>query len=142
MRARYSAFALDNTDFIINTYHSSCNAALERQDISQTSDLEWLKLEIIPTTANVQGKDTDYVEFKAWYKRDNQLQLHHELSRFVKEKVEDVWYWRYIDGEFIDEQQLSTATARSQNPQSSTISRNAPCPCNSGKKYKRCCLSQ
>jgi hypothetical protein len=33
----------------------------------------------------------------------------------------------------------SIPTPRQQTPHNTVIARNAPCPCNSGEKYKRCC---
>ena len=44
----------------------------------------------------------------------------HENSRFVKEQGQ----WFYVDGDL-----------KSQ----AKVGRNDPCPCGSGKKYKRCC---
>jgi uncharacterized protein YecA (UPF0149 family) len=41
----------------------------------------------------------------------------------------------------LDETSQTPLTERTQygRPQTIEIARNAPCPCNSGKKYKRCC---
>ncbi len=132
MRSRFCAFVLDNADFIIKTYHSSCHASLSSSQIEQATKLEWLKLEIVSTQ---QNSNESFVEFKAWFNENNQLQLLHEKSRFVKELINDQWCWRYIDGEHIE----SIDTPK-EKQQSAKINRNAPCPCNSGKKYKKCCL--
>ena len=136
MRSRFSAFALSKIDFIIATYHSSCHAQRSESEISYATDIEWLKLEIIAANSesNTDDISEDYVEFKAWFKQDNQLQLHHEKSRFVKEQIEEQWCWRYIDGLNLNEQSIK------HKGTSSKIKRNDPCPCNSGKKYKKCCM--
>lgn len=136
MRSRFSAFVLEDVDFIIDTYHSSCQASLSAQEIAQATKAKWLKLEIVSTHQNsTQENSESYVEFKAWFNEDNQLQLLHEKSRFVKEEINGQLCWRYIDGEHIE----STNTLE-EKQQSTKINRNAPCPCNSGKKYKKCCL--
>ncbi|MEH6445391.1 MAG: YchJ family metal-binding protein [Oceanospirillaceae bacterium] len=138
MRARYSAFATGNVDFAVNTYHSSCNALSDREAIANSSRLNWIKLEVVSsskaTEQQAESSTQAFVEFKAWYMEANSTTLHlmHEKSRFEKELVGDHLCWRYIDGEFVDD--LLT----NEKP-SSKISRNALCPCNSGKKYKRCC---
>jgi SEC-C motif-containing protein len=49
----------------------------------------------------------------------------HEKASFIKEDGQ----WFYVDGDIIKAPQ-----ARSEK-----IGRNAPCPCGSGKKYKKCC---
>ncbi len=79
-------------------------------DIS-SDDTPWLRLLIIAT-------ESEHVEFAAFY-RGGQL---HEKSRFVNE--EGRWY--YLDGEVLP-------------PIEEKVGRNAPCPCGSGKKFKRCC---
>ncbi|MFT5707272.1 MAG: SEC-C motif-containing protein [Oceanospirillaceae bacterium] len=141
MRARYSAFATGNVDFAVNTYHSTCNALLDRDGIANSTLLNWVKLEVVFSSTstgqiskvnskiNSESSTEAFVEFKAWYIQANSTTLHlmHEKSRFVKEQVGGHFCWRYIDGVFMDDKP------------GSKISRNSLCPCNSGKKYKRCC---
>ncbi len=79
-------------------------------DIS-SDDTPWLRLLIIAT-------EGEHVEFAAFYS-GGQL---HERSRFLRE--EGRWY--YLDGEILP-------------PIAEKAGRNAPCPCGSGKKFKRCC---
>jgi len=132
MRARYTAFVINNIDFVVNSYHTSCNAHLERDEIASAAEIDWLELQIINSSKTID--DTAFVEFKAWYMEDGQLQLLHERSRFLKEAVGEQKYWRYIDGTFAEQ------TQRSTEPVAATkTGRNDPCPCNSGKKYKKCC---
>lgn len=91
MRSRYSAYAVQNADYLWNT-----TVPKERRQHSKAAILEWsksnqwLKLEVLNATETT-------VEFKAYF-LDSSLhaQVHHEKSTFVKEG--DSWY--YADGEY------------------------------------------
>jgi SEC-C motif-containing protein len=54
---------------------------------------------------------------------------HHERSVF--EKIENRWYFK--EGEMMKPKQV-----RREAPK---VGRNDPCPCGSGKKYKKCCCA-
>jgi len=82
-------------------------------DMSEYKDTEWLKLDILEAV-------NDEVEFKAYYRQNGVISILHERSRFVKIDGE----WKYEDGILYD----------------TKIQRNEPCPCGSGKKYKKCCM--
>ncbi len=119
MRARYSAHVLRLLDFVIDTYHPSCQAHLERDAIIDSINGEWLGLEVVRTWfANHDNEG--FVHFKAFYAANQQKCCLEEQSRFVKEQQQ----WFYIDGTFPNQQK---------------IGRNDPCICGSGKKYKKCC---
>lgn len=120
MRARYCAHVLKLVDFVVNTYHPSCNAESQREGIIESINMDWQKLEVIH--APVPTDDTGFVEFKAYLVEQGVEQCMHERSRFIKEGG----FWYYIDGEFPD-----VATKK--------VGRNDPCTCGSGKKYKKCC---
>ena len=121
MRARYSAHVLGLVDFVVATYHSSCRAEEEREGIAESINLNWQKLEIVD--APIPEKDQGFVEFKAYVLEDGVENCMHERSRFLKEN--HLWY--YIDGIFPEEKPAVK------------VGRNDPCPCGSGKKYKKCC---
>ncbi len=132
MRARYSAFVLNDIDFIIQTYHSSCKAQEQRPQILDAMQLQWFKLEVITVTDdNVDSKEA-FVEFKASYMQNAKRQILHERSRFIKETVHQQNCWRYLDGNYTGNRYGTEQTAK--------IRRNDPCPCNSGKKFKKCCF--
>ncbi|WP_105902783.1 YchJ family metal-binding protein [Vibrio gangliei] len=131
MRARYSAHVLKNVDFVIATYHSSCQAALQAEAIAESVDSHWVELDVLdaPTPKNTEE---GYVEFKAYFEEDGQRYCLHERSRFIKENKE----WRYIDGIMPEENidpRLNQTIAKTK------IGRNDPCLCGSGKKFKKCC---
>ena len=114
MRSRYSAFALKNASYILETNYrqevtDSAIKMLEREfDI-----IEWLQLIVMDSSKNE-------VEFRAYYRDfDEKLHVLHEHSHFVVENGK----WYYKDGVIFK----------------SKIERNELCPCGSGEKYKKCC---
>ena len=119
MRSRYSAFILQLGEYLFTTYHPDFRGDLTVEQLSEKS-LNWKKLQIVDTESLAE---TGFVEFKAWYINDEQLSCHHERSNFVK--VDNQWL--YCDGTFYPEEK------------SGKIKRNDPCPCASGKKFKKCC---
>jgi len=121
MRSRYSAFILQLGEYLFSTYHPDFRADLTVAQLSEKS-LDWKNLQIIDTQSLL---DTGFVEFKAWYNNNGQLAYHHERSNFVKQGEQ----WLYCDGTFYPEEK------------SGNIKRNDPCPCGSGKKFKKCCAN-
>lgn len=129
MRSRYTAYTIQNIDYLINTTHSSVRKNQNRKDIETwAKESEWLKLEIVRTyLGNTQDK-TGKVIFKAYYKHKSLSQVHEEDSTFKKENGE----WFYLNGKE-PEKQVVTTTQK--------IGRNDLCHCGSGKKFKKCCFN-
>jgi SEC-C motif-containing protein len=118
---------LKDIDFLINTSHSSCNAEKEREQILEAAQLDWVKLEIVDSKQLTEQSEYAFVEFKAWYMENSELHVLHERSRFTKETIDNKNSWRYLDGIYPEPKQQSKT------------GRNDPCPCKSGKKFKKCC---
>ena len=91
MRSRYSAYVIQQVDYLIATTHCSERENYSKEELlNWASSNTWLQLEIIDFKENT-------VEFKAYFLNDqNQKQIHHELSTFIFENGN----WYYIDGEF------------------------------------------
>lgn len=89
MRARYSAFALQNIDFIYNTFHPTTRRFQNKKEIATWAQAcKWIHLEIIRSTVNT-------VEFKAHYlDEEGQPHIHHEKSTFKMLNKQ----WFYVDG--------------------------------------------
>ena len=123
MRSRFSAYALDNTAYILSSWGAS-----NRPDDKKLSNenLVWQKLEIIDTKKGSLNDIKGIVEFKAYYLNNGEDYLLHEVSRFTKTNGR----WFYVDGVVKKVGKI----VRQENQ-----GKNAPCPCGSGKKYKRCC---
>lgn len=117
MRSRYSAFVMKNADYLINTWHPSCQASNFRADIERSfAQTEWHGLTVFATQESTNPEE-GFVSFIAKFSENGKPGVILERSRFLK--VEGKWY--YIDG---------------THPQ---FGRNDPCPCGSGKKFKKCC---
>ena len=93
MRSRYTAYATQAVDYIIETTQVAQQKELSKAEIYNWSKHnDWQKLEIIDYSNTI-------VEFKAYFKTNqNQIQIHHERSSF--EFVEGSWY--YVNGIFRD----------------------------------------
>ena len=124
MRSRYSAFALAQAQYLIDTWEGgSCPSLTDLQDDFQAQRVRgerWVNLKII----SAQGGELDEqgeVSFIASLISEQQLILFSEVSQFIKRDGR----WLYCAGE-------SSLSRRK-------LHRNEPCPCESGKKWKRCC---
>lgn len=127
MRARYSAYVLNQVDYILKTHDPDIEDRGDRKEIeSWSTQAKWLGLEIVSTEAGGAGDETGVVEFIARYKMKGQSLAHHERSRF--RKIDGAWF--YQDGEMV-----KPGTVQRTEPK---LGRNDPCHCGSGKKYKRC----
>ena len=127
MRSRYTAFVLGNLDHIENTYAWEKREGLDRPGVRDSfGSVEWVGLEIFSTTGGGENDDIGTVDFAARFKQDGKVTVHRENSNFRRDN--DRWF--YVDGE-------TGITSGLGDP--GKIGRNHPCPCGSGKKYKKCC---
>lgn len=128
MRSRYTAYVLQDINYLASTLHAS-----ELRDFDKNAtetwarDSTWLGLEIVKTSAGAADDKEGTVEFKARYERDGVTHEHHELSRF--RKIDGAWL--YCGGKDVGPVQFQREAPKT--------GRNEPCPCGSGKKYKKCC---
>jgi SEC-C motif-containing protein len=128
MRARYSAYVKTEVEFLYNTISPSQQKDFNRQDATDWSrGAEWEGLEILETENGGPDDETGTVEFVARFRQGGKEVRHHELATF--EKIDGSW--TFMDGVTPKPKQ-----ARREGPK---IGRNDPCPCGSGKKYKKCC---
>ncbi|MFA0085830.1 YchJ family metal-binding protein [Vibrio sp. 10N.261.51.F12] len=129
MRARFCAHITKNVDFVVDTYHPSCQAEKERNSIADSIDGKWTKLEVT-NTENGANSHEGYVTFKAYLEENGFEHCLSERSRFLFENEQ----WYYVDGELDD-----SLPPRPITIESSKVGRNDPCPCGSKKKHKKCC---
>jgi len=112
-------------DFIADSTHSSTRGEVDLDFVrewSQTS--EWRGLQIFETKQ--VNDDKAFVSFEAQYAQNGKEHSHREKSLFEREDGE----WRFVTGD-----ELKNPTVRYETPKPG---RNDPCPCGSGKKYKKC----
>ena len=124
MRTRYSAFVLVKPNYIVKTTIPAQQNLLDIKAIENwAKETDWAGLEIVTHTPKL-GKRHAQVEFKAYFKTNENLQAHHELSAFVKvtDKLNNDVRWYFLDPTV-----------------AMTVSQKQPCICGSGEKFKRCC---
>lgn len=128
MRARYSAFAKNNIDFIDST-HVPGTVDFNKEEAQEWAQNSiWKKLEVVKVQEGLESDDKGIVEFKAYYDDQAKNQyIHHEIAHF--EKIDGQWF--YKDGETPESTPFTRATPK--------VGRNEPCLCGSGKKFKKCC---
>ncbi len=128
MRSRYTAYTLQDIDYLESTLDPGELRDFDKNGSEKWArDSTWLGLEIVSTSAGASGDKDGTVEFKACFKRDGAKQEHHEISRF--QNIDGKWL--YCGGK-----EVAPVQFRRDAPKTG---RNEPCPCGSGKKYKKCC---
>lgn len=126
MRARYTAFVKEKVEFVDQTNIPGTKDFNLDEAKRWAKDSDWHHLEIIAN--KTLSDDEAMVEFKAFYKDIEKVnQTHHEQGLF--KKIKDLWY--YVEGKIV-----SQGTIVREGPK---VGRNDPCPCESGKKFKKCC---
>ena len=120
MRSRYTAFVQKHDQHILASWHPRTRPQTLNFD---DHPVVWLGLEIHDCHNGGHTDNNGIVEFTSTYLENGQLCRLREKSEFLKEN--DLWY--YLRGE---------CTVKREK-----IERNRLCPCGSGKKFKRCCLS-
>lgn len=129
MRSRYSAYVVGAVDYLGETLHPDHRSDFDRNATAKwASESEWKQLDILATEGGEEGDEEGIVEFRAVFSEaGGEDMAHTERSRFVKKG--DRWY--YVDG--------LLPTPVTYRREEEKVGRNDPCPCGSGKKYKKCC---
>jgi SEC-C motif-containing protein len=128
LRSRYTAYVKTQIDYIYDTTHPSRRGDVNRDQIVKWSKKsQWLGLEIISREAGGPEDDSGTIQFTASYRDKEKTIEHKEIAQF--KKAEGRWY-------FFDGKAPRTVQFVRSSPK---IGRNVPCPCGSGKKYKKCC---
>ncbi|MFQ3249900.1 MAG: SEC-C motif-containing protein [Glaciecola sp.] len=126
MRSRFSAYVLKNYEYILASYAPTQAKALSVNSLKESAaDTVWLQLKVLNSAVSDEEGTGQQgtVEFIATYSVDGEFFKMHELSNFIKQDER----WFYTTGEM-----------KEQTGQF-LPNRNEPCPCGSGKKYKKCC---
>jgi len=127
MRSRYTAFATGNVDYILDTHDPDRISDVDRKGTEQWArGSEWLGFELVSSEHGGPDDDAGVVEFVARYKVKGVTIAHRERAVFRKHDAR----WVFVDG-----QPVNGPPVRHTEPRPG---RNDPCPCGSGKKYKKC----
>lgn len=94
MRSRYSAYVLHNTNYIYKSWSQSTRPS--KKSLKQGEPMKWQSLKIINTEAGTALDVEGVVEFKASYLVDDNVEMLHEVSRFIRENSR----WVYLDGKY------------------------------------------
>lgn len=124
MRSRYTAYTRLDDKYLLATWHPDTRPSNPNPSDEGDGNV-WTGLNILRTEAGQAGDTTGVVEFIAHCTFNGAPSQLHETSDFIH----DGERWFYVDG-------------RGQQPirrESPKVGRNEPCPCGSGKKYKKCC---
>lgn len=126
MRSRYTAFTLGNLDYIEGTCTEEALGTLNRADLERSlPETKWLEMKVRETSGGSVEDVEGTVTFSFRYTYGGREHSQTELGRFVRQAR-----WLY-DGSEINPKGRPVRVA--------SIGRNDPCPCGSGKKYKKCC---
>ena len=128
MRSRYTAYAKQAIDHLGRSLSADQRKDYVPEEAKRWAEKsEWLGLKILRTEKGAPTDSEGLVEFSARYRTDGTEQEHVETALFIREAGQ----WVYAGHEAPVGQ-----TVRRETPK---IGRNDPCPCGSGKKYKKCC---
>lgn len=93
MRSRYSAYALEVEQYLLDTWHPSTRPDTLQLNAGEAA--KWVGLKIVDTRAGGPDDTRGVVEFVARYKVRGKAERLQERSRFVREDGR----WYYLDAE-------------------------------------------
>jgi SEC-C motif domain protein len=127
MRSRYTAYTLGNFDYLADTLAPEVRGDFDTAEAAATfENTIWDGLEVRAVTAGGADDRTGTVEFMARFRLRGERRLHHESASFRREGER----WLCDGGEM---------NPKGPPRQVDKVGRNEPCPCGSGKKFKKCC---
>lgn len=121
MRSRYTAYTRDDRDYIARTWDPETVPDLA----DNLGDIVWCGLDVQATETGGINDSVGMVEFVAHYQAQGKPGSLHEVSHFRKADGQ----WLYVGGETVAQQPVRV----------NKTGRNEPCPCGSGRKFKKCC---
>lgn len=126
MRSRYTAYARGDANYLQRTSAGPAALRFDRADIENSFQrTEWLGLEVRKVEAGKAADNLGHVTFTVRFRQNGEIHALSERSEF--RRVDGAWcYWS-------GEADVSRPVPTLQ------VGRNDPCPCGSGKKFKKCC---
>ncbi len=114
MRSRYSAYAREDLSYLERSWDPQT-----RPEVSIDPSVRWTGLTILMTARGQAHHEDGVVEFAAVFEQSGRAGVMKERSAFRRREGR----WVYVG----------------QAKPTKKAGRNDPCPCGSGRKYKRCC---
>lgn len=128
MRSRYSAYVKHEYKHLETSLSEAQRKDFSAEETRKWAEsAEWLGLTVRRTEKGGADDSEGVVEFSAKFRIEGKEHEHVESARFMKKDAQ--WFY---DGTV----ETQPKTVRREAPK---IGRNDPCPCGSGKKYKKCC---
>jgi SEC-C motif-containing protein len=128
MRSRYTAYVKREYNHLERSLSVEQRKDFSLADAKQWAEnSEWLGLAVLRTEKGGANDTEGLVEFSARFRSADQVHEHVEAAVFGRE--EGAWV-------YTGAVQPKGQTVRRETPK---VGRNDPCPCGSGKKYKKCC---
>ena len=127
MRSRYTAYGKLHFIHLERSLSAAQRADFSAADAKKWAESsEWQGLEIRATTGGGAADNEGTVDFVASFRTAGEDRKHVENARFIRE--DGAWVY---DGQVVEK----AVPVRHAEPKPG---RNDPCPCGSGKKYKKC----
>jgi SEC-C motif-containing protein len=128
MRSRYTAFVKMELAWLRDSLHPGYRADYDEASSRAWAErAEWHGLQILKAEKGGLVDQEGMVEFVASFTENGVRQEYRELASF--QRTGGAWY--YTTGKLLP--------ARPVVRQGTKAGRNDPCPCGSGKKFKKCC---
>lgn len=145
MRSRYTAYDQKNIKYIQSTLAAESRADFDLEETKKwAAHSKWKGLKVISTKKGGVEDTRGTVEFIATFEKDGEVIDHHEISQFKKDKT-GKWYFvdgdahTHAHGEGHHDHHHHHEPQKPITREDPKVGRNDPCPCGSGKKYKKCC---
>jgi SEC-C motif-containing protein len=127
MRSRYTSYVKRHYVHLRRSLSAEQQADFSEQDARDWAEsAQWLGLEITGTEGGAETDAEGTVDFVARFKSAGEERKHVEKARFTREDGRWVYAGMIVP---------KAEPVRREEPK---IGRNDPCPCGSGKKYKKC----
>jgi SEC-C motif domain protein len=128
MRSRYTAFATQHITYIQGSMAGTAAESFSFDEAMRWScSVQWLGLQVLRADENFT-LDSGYVCFRAYFREQGSVRGLYEKSEF--KRIKGVWYYTKALCHRIDIMEFDV---------NKTIRKNDLCPCQSGKRFKRCC---
>ena len=136
MRSRYSAFVFKEWDYLEKT----STIKKSRESLICNEKLIWKRLDILRCKNGQRNDKEGEVDYRAYFSDNGKEKVLKETSKF--QKIGGRWVYDELNSS-IQKSDLNSqielknfGTIIREKPK---IGRNEPCPCGSGKKFKKCC---
>ncbi len=123
MRSRFTAHAINDFPYLHKTYAETKKTPYVEDEYG--NDIAWTKLVVNSHEPDIRP-GVSHVDFSAYFSEDGRDGVMHEKSEF-----------ELVDGSWIFTKTLREGPAPVKA--APKVGRNDPCPCGSGKKFKKCC---